>query len=127
MRIKDILLDAVSPVTAMEIQIGVKMVLENALTVNIILLGRNVSAAKMDILEMPLKVPAGCVLAPIQTDLQLAVWQMVKKSSVCAKKAILEFVVNAVLQDILEIHRNMEATVRNVTVIITDSWLAVTT
>lgn len=31
MRIKDILLDAVSPVTAMEIQIDVKMVLENAL------------------------------------------------------------------------------------------------
>lgn len=30
------------------------------------------------------------------------------------------------LQDILEIHKNMEATVRNVIVIITDSWLAVT-
>lgn len=33
----------------------------------------------------------------------------------------------AVLQDILEIHKNMEATVRDVTAIITDSWLAVTT
>lgn len=30
-RIKDYLLDAVSPATAMEIQIGVKMVLENVL------------------------------------------------------------------------------------------------
>lgn len=30
------------------------------------------------------------------------------------------------LQDILETHKNMEATVRNVIVIIMDSWLAVT-
>ena len=36
-------------------------------TVSITLLGRNVSAVKMVILEMPLKVPAGCVLARIQT------------------------------------------------------------
>ncbi|KAK2517936.1 Lama3 [Columba guinea] len=93
-RIKDYSLDAVSPAAAMEIQIGVKMVLENVLTVSIILLGTNVSAVKMVILEMPLKVPVECVLALIQTDLQLAVWQMVKKFSVSAKKAILEFVVN---------------------------------
>lgn len=31
-----------------------------------------------------------------------------------------------VLQDILEIHKSTEATVRNVVVIIMDSWLAVT-
>lgn len=33
----------------------------------------------------------------------------------------------AVLQDILEILKNMEATVRNVIVTIMDSWLAATT
>lgn len=121
------MLDAVCPATAMEIQIDVKMVLENVLTVSIILMGRNVSTVKTVILEMPLGVPAGSALAPIQTDLQLAVWQMVKKSSVSAKKAILELVVNAVLLDILEIHKNMEATVRNVIVIIMGNWLAVTT
>lgn len=126
-RIKEYLLDAVCPATAMEIQIDVKMVLENVLTVSTILLGRNVSTVKMVILEMLLKVPAGNALAHTQTDLQLAVWQMVKKSSVSAKKATLELAVSAVLLDILEIHKNMKASVRNVTVIIMDSWLAVTT
>ena len=125
-RVKDYLVDAVSPATATEIQIGATTVLGNVLTASIILLGKNVSSVKMVILEMPLRVPVGYVLALIQTGLQLAVWQMVKKFSVSAKKAILESVVNAVLQDILEIHKNMEATVRNVIVTIMDSWLAAT-
>ncbi|OXB53471.1 hypothetical protein ASZ78_007667, partial [Callipepla squamata] len=93
-RIKDYLLDVVSPATAMEIQIGAKMVLGNVSTASIILLGKNASSAKMVILEMPLKVPVEYVLALTQTGLQLAVWQMAKKYSVSAKKAILESVVN---------------------------------
>ncbi|OXB81671.1 UNVERIFIED_CONTAM: hypothetical protein H355_008920 [Colinus virginianus] len=93
-RIEDYLLDVVSPATAMEIQIGAKMVLGNVSTASIILLGKNVSSVKMVILEMPLKVPVEYVLALTQTGLQLAVWQMAKKYSVSAKKAILESVVN---------------------------------
>lgn len=41
-------------------------------------------------------------------------------------KAIFVSFYLVVLQDILEIHKSTEATVRNVVVIIMDSWLAVT-